>query len=169
MDYDNEIKKIIREKSIYEKKYGVSIPVVVGGGIFDRSDAAHMIEAGADGVQIASRFVATEECDAAQAYKEAYIQASKEDIMIIQSPVGMPGRALKNAFTKKLEQERIPVHRCYHCIKKCSPEKIPYCITQALINAVTGNLEQGLIFCGAEVGRIKDMTTVPALMQELVV
>lgn len=168
MDYDNEIQKIIREKNIYEDKYGVSIPVVVGGGIFERSDVAHMIELGADGVQIASRFVATEECDASWAYKQAYIQASKEDIVIIQSPVGMPGRALRNTFIKKLEQGQIPIKRCFHCIKKCSPEKIPYCITQALVNAVKGNLEQGLIFCGAEVGRIKEMTTVPDLMHGLV-
>ena len=168
LDYDHEIQKIISEKKFYENKYGVSIPVVVGGGIFNRSDAAHMIELGADGIQVASRFVATEECDASQAYKQAYIQASEKDIVIIQSPVGMPGRALRNEFIKKLEQGKIPIRRCFQCIKKCSPEKIPYCITQALIHAVRGNLDQGLIFCGTEVSRIKEITTVPALIQELI-
>lgn len=167
LDYDAEIQKIILEKKVYEEKYGVSIPVVVGGGIFDKSDIEHVMELGADGVQIASRFVATEECDASKAYKQAYIQASDKDVVIIKSPVGMPGRALRNAFMKKAGQGQVPIERCFACIKKCRPKEIPYCITQALVNAVKGNLEQGLIFCGADVGRIKEITTVPALMKEL--
>ena len=91
LDYDHEIREIIACKAPYEEKYGTKIPVIVAGGIFDRADIDHMIELGADGVQIASRFVATEECDASDAYKNAYINAKKKDIQIIQSPVGMPG------------------------------------------------------------------------------
>lgn len=167
-DYDNEILEIIQEKKIYEEKYGVSIPVVAGGGIFDRSDIEHVMALGVDGVQIGTRFVATEECDASLAYKQAYIRAAEEDVVIIKSPVGMPGRAIRNAWLQRLQQqERVPVKKCFRCIKKCNPEEIPYCITQALIHAVTGNLEQGLIFCGANVGRIRELTTVPALMHEL--
>lgn len=168
LEYDTEIKKIIEEKRIYEDKYGTPIPVVAGGGIFDKSDIEHILELGADGVQIATRFVATEECDASDAYKQAYIDASDEDVVIIKSPVGMPGRALRNAFIKKAEQGQIPIARCFQCIKKCDPKKIPYCITQALVNAVKGDLEHGLIFCGANVGRVKEITSVPALMEELI-
>lgn len=167
LSYDEEIKEIIREKRIYEQKYGVSIPVVVGGGIFDQSDIRHVMELGADGVQIASRFVATKECDASMAYKQAYVQAKEEDIAIINSPVGMPGRAIRNAFIRKAEQGQIPVTKCFHCIKKCNPKETAYCITQALVNAVKGNLDEGLIFCGANVGRITEITDVATLMREL--
>lgn len=167
LGYDREIREIIKEKEIYEDKYGVSIPVVVGGGIYDRSDVEHAMGLGADGVQVATRFVATEECDASPAYKQAYIQATDEDAVIIKSPVGMPGRAVRNAFIRNAEQGQIAVSRCFQCIKKCNPKEIPYCITQALINAVKGDLEHGLIFCGANVGKVKEITTVPALIAEL--
>ena len=95
----------------YEKQYNTKIPVIVAGGIFDSADIAHALELGADGVQIASRFVATEECDASDAYKQAYIHAREEDIQIIQSPVGMPGRALRNEFIKNIEQEHQPIKK----------------------------------------------------------
>ena len=141
--------------------------MIVAGGIFDRADIDHAIELGADGVQIASRFVATEECDASVAYKQAYIKAEEKDIRIIQSPVGMPGRALENDFIRAVEKGRQPVNKCYNCLHKCNPKEVPYCITKALIDAVRGDVQNGLIFCGANVGRIKEMTTVPELMREL--
>ena len=165
--YDQEIQAIIREKRIYEQKYGRSIPVVVGGGIFDRTDIEHVMALGADGVQMATRFVATKECDASPAYKQAYIQAKEEDIVIIKSPVGMPGRAIRNAWLENVQQGNAPVQKCLHCIKNCNPKEIPYCITQALIHAVNGNLDQGLIFCGTNAGRIKELTTVSELLREL--
>ena len=165
--YDQEIQAIIREKRIYEQKYGRSIPVVVGGGIFDRTDIEHVMALGADGVQMATRFVATKECDASPAYKQAYIQAKEEDIVIIKSPVGMPGRAIRNAWLENVQQGNALVQKCLHCIKNCNPKEIPYCITQALIHAVNGNLDQGLIFCGTNAGRIKELTTVSELLREL--
>lgn len=167
LDYDKEIRDIIEEKKIFEEKYGVSIPIVVGGGIFHRTDVEHIMDLGVDGVQVATRFVATKECDACSAYKQAYVQAKEEDIAIIKSPVGMPGRAIRNSFIQKTEQGQIPISHCFQCIKKCDPKKIPYCITQALVNAVKGDLEHGLIFCGSNVGKINEITTVPALIQEL--
>ena len=100
LDYDQEIRDIIECKKDYEEKFQRKIPVIVAGGIFDRKDIEHVMKLGADGVQIASRFVATEECDASDAYKQAYIQAEKKNIQIIQSPVGMPGRALRNEISK---------------------------------------------------------------------
>ena len=167
LNYDKEIKNIIECKKEYEKQYNKKIPVIVAGGIFDSTDIAHALGLGADGVQIASRFVATEECDASDAYKQAYIHAREEDIQIIQSPVGMPGRALRNEFIKNIERERQPIKKCYNCLAQCNPGTVPYCITQALINAVKGDIENGLIFCGSNVGRIHQMTTVHNLMEEL--
>lgn len=167
LDYDEEIKEIIACKESYEEQFDTKIPVIVAGGIFDRADIDHAIELGADGVQIASRFVATEECDASEAYKQAYIRADKKDIQIIQSPVGMPGRALRNEFIKGLEMGRKPIRKCYNCLEKCDPRSVPYCITKALIDAVRGDIENGLVFCGENVCRIHEMTTVHDLMQEL--
>ena len=167
LDFDEEICRIIECKKEYEEKFDRKIPVIVAGGIFDRADIDHMIELGADGVQIASRFVATEECDASDAYKNAYINAKKKDIQIIQSPVGMPGRALRNEFIKELEIARKPITKCYNCLEKCEPRSVPYCITKALIDAVRGDVENGLVFCGENVDRIQKMTTVHELMQEL--
>ena len=167
LDYDEEIKEIIACKEFYEEQFDTKIPVIVAGGIFDRADIDHAIELGADGVQIASRFVATEECDASEAYKQAYIRADKKDIQIIQSPVGMPGRALRNEFIKGLEMRRKPIRKCYNCLEKCDPRSVPYCITKALIDAVRGDIENGLVFCGENVCRIHEMTTVHDLMQEL--
>lgn len=165
--FDEEIQRIIECKKEYEEKYEKEIPVIVAGGIFDAKDVRHAFSLGADGVQVASRFVATEECDASDAYKQAYIKAGEEDIQIIQSPVGMPGRAVRNKFIEHLEKARIPISKCYNCLEKCNPAKVPYCITKALIDAVKGDVENGLVFCGANVGRIHEMTTVHKLMQEL--
>ena len=165
--YEQEIKNIIQVVREYEQEFACKIPVIVAGGIFDHKDIEHALEIGADGVQIASRFVATEECDASEAYKRAYIEAEESDIQIVQSPVGMPGRALRNEFIRHLEAGREPIRKCYNCLEKCDPRKVPYCITKALIEAVKGNLDKGLIFCGANVGRIHEMTTVHELMQEL--
>lgn len=167
LNFDEEIRQIIACKQEYEEKYSRKIPVIAAGGIFDRADIDHALELGADGVQIASRFVATKECDASEAYKKAYLDAKESDIQIVQSPVGMPGRALRNEFIRRLETEREPIRKCYNCLEKCDPRKVPYCITKALIEAVKGNLDHGLIFCGANVGKINRMTTVHELMQEL--
>lgn len=168
MDYDSEIKGIIECKKEFEEKYQHSIPVIVAGGIYDRDDIKHVLELGADGVQIATRFVVTEECDASQEYKDAYLAAKQEDIKIVISPVGMPGRAILNPFLKTVGSERIAVAKCFNCLEHCNPKDTPYCITKALINAVEGNIQEGLIFCGDNVHRLKEMTTVKAIFEELI-
>lgn len=169
MLYDPEIRKIIRTVQEYAESFGRKIPVIVAGGIFSREDAIHALELGADGIQVATRFVATEECDAAPAYKEAYINAVESDVTIIASPVGMPGRALKNDFLEQIRQRNAKIGKCYGCLEKCNPAKIPYCITDALIRAVKGDVKNGLIFCGANVGKITKMSTVHAVMADLAV
>ncbi|MFT4146325.1 MAG: nitronate monooxygenase family protein [Mobilitalea sp.] len=168
LDYDNEIKGIVECKKEYEIKYNQSIPVVVAGGIFDQNDIRHALDLGVDGVQIATRFVVTEECDASQEYKNAYLAAKEEDVKIVISPVGMPGRALRNPFLSTVDKGRVAVKKCYNCLEHCNPKDTPYCITKALINAVEGNIEEGLIFCGAKVHKLKHMTTVKAIFDELV-
>ena len=164
-----QIKVIIDCVRTFAEKYNYHIPVIVAGGIFDREDVKHVIGLGADGVQVATRFVVTEECDASEAYKQAYIDARAEDVRIIKSPVGMPGRALNNAFIKKVSQEKEKITSCLGCLARCNPAQVPYCITKALINAVKGDVDNGLVFCGANVDRIKEMTTVEKLMKELTV
>ncbi|MCH5256989.1 MAG: nitronate monooxygenase [Lachnospiraceae bacterium] len=164
---DDEILSIISVKRQYEEKYHCQIPVIVAGGIYDHSDIEHALALGADGVQIASRFVATYECDASDAYKQAYLTAKEEDIRIIKSPVGLPGRALYNSFIKSTMEDRLPVNKCYNCLEKCNPAQIPYCITQALVDAVKGNVDNGLIFCGANIGKINKLMSVHDLMEEL--
>ena len=166
-DFDEELRKIMACKREYEEKYRTDIPVIAAGGIFDYKDVTHALSLGVDGVQIASRFVATKECDASEAYKQAYIRAEEKDIAIIQSPVGMPGRALRNAFIQRVEEAKAPIRKCYNCLKKCNPAEVPYCITKALIDAVKGDVENGLVFCGANTGRIREMMTVHDLIQEL--
>ena len=165
--YEQEIKNIIQVVREYEQEFACEIPVIVAGGIFDHKDIEHALEIGADGVQIASRFVATEECDASDAYKQAYINAKAEDITIVMSPVGMPGRALNNAFVQRVSRQREEIKKCYNCLAKCNPVEVPYCITKALISAVQGDLDHGLIFVGANVDRIDRMTSVQELMAEL--
>ncbi len=164
LNYDTEICKIIETTQEYATKYQKKIPVILAGGVFDADDIRHAMALGASGVQIASRFVVTEECDASPIYKQAYLDASADDIRIIQSPVGMPGRAIHNAFLDRTEAQ---IPRCLGCLAKCDPSRIPYCITDALIRAVNGDTQNGLLFCGENVSRIQKMTTVPELMAEL--
>lgn len=166
LDYDSEIVSIIEEAKHYADQYSCRIPVAAAGGIFDRADMDHALELGADAVQVGTRFVTTQECDASEAYKQAYIQAKKEDICIVKSPVGMPGRAICNSFVQKTKEEKQPISHCYRCITSCRPKESPYCITEALVQAVEGNLSRGLIFCGANAWRCEKIEKVQDIMSE---
>ena len=163
------VPEVIAELRPYEEKAGRPIPVLPAGGIFDGADIARMEKLGAAGAQIATRFIATEECDAAPGYKQAMVDAAEEDVRIVRSPVGMPGRALRSPLIERVAAAgRLAPRRCLRCIRTCDPATTPYCITDALIAAAKGDWENGLFFCGANVGRVKGITTVAALMQELV-
>ncbi|MGI6498966.1 MAG: NAD(P)H-dependent flavin oxidoreductase [Oscillospiraceae bacterium] len=150
-----------------EQEFGVKIPVVAAGGIFTGDDVSRFIKLGAAGVQVATRFVVTEECDAAPEFKQAYIDAEEDDIEIIKSPVGMPGRAIRNAFIRRIEKKKEKIKRCSLCLKSCHIDKAPYCITEALINSVKGNVSNGVIFCGSSASKLKSLTTVKKLLDEL--
>lgn len=165
--YDREIESIVSFVKSYEEPYGKKIPVIVAGGVYDRADIDHCLSLGADGVQMSTRFVATEECDADERFKQAYLDVKKEDIVIVKSPVGMPGRAIRNTFIRAREQGREAISHCYHCLEHCDPRTTPYCITEALVRAVRGDVDNALVFCGANAWRVNQMTTVKELMAEL--
>ncbi|MEG1254488.1 nitronate monooxygenase [Clostridium sp.] len=166
-NFYNEVSSIIEETKIYEEKYNKHIPVIVAGGIYTGEDIAQYLKLGADGVQMATRFVATEECDASEEFKKAYVNSKEDEVVIVSSPVGMPGRALHNPFVEKTFQGNIKVNKCYNCISHCNPAETPYCISEALINGVKGNMDNALIFCGDNAYRIKEIVTVNDLMSEL--
>ncbi len=163
----HDLKDIVREIVEYLKEIKISIPVIAAGGIYTGKDIAEQLENGAAGVQMATRFVTTEECDAADEYKQAYINAKKEDIQIIKSPVGMPGRAIRNDFIKRIETEKDKITKCHGCLRECNPSVIPYCITNALINAVTGDVDNALLFVGSNAYRCDEIVTVKELISDL--
>lgn len=170
--YDREIQAIMKVVEEYGQKYKAHIPVAIAGGIFSREDVEHAMALGADGVQVGTRFVTTEECDAPMSYKQAYIDASEADIVITQSPVGMPGRAIRNHFLETVERqkeagERAGITHCYQCLEHCDPRNIPYCITRALSNAAEGDLDHALLFCGSNACRCEKIETVAEVMKEL--
>ncbi|ROR27160.1 NAD(P)H-dependent flavin oxidoreductase YrpB (nitropropane dioxygenase family) [Mobilisporobacter senegalensis] len=167
LNYDQEIKDIIKLAKEWEEQKNCSIPVIVAGGIRNREDIDYYMNLGAAGVQIASKFVTTKECDAHINYKNAYLNAKEEDIMIVKSPVGMPGRAIRNKFMEKASLEKIPVTSCHSCLEHCNQRDIPYCITDALINAAKGHVDDALLFCGANAFEQNEIKTVKEVMDEL--
>lgn len=167
--YEEEIQKIFSVVREYEDRYQRRIPVAIAGGIENRKQAEHAFEMGADAIQVATRFVTTEECDADIRYKEAYLHARPEDIMIVKSPVGMPGRAIRNIFMDKVNTgEKIAPKLCHRCIKNCKPAEIPYCITDALVHAARGEVEDALLFCGAYAYRAERIETVKEVIASLI-
>ncbi|MBD5642241.1 MAG: nitronate monooxygenase [Desulfovibrio sp.] len=151
-----------------EDKYGRAIPVIAAGGIYTGADIRKFLNLGAAGVQMGTRFVATHECDADIRFKQSYLDARKEDITIISSPVGMPGRALGNEFIEKSRAGLKKPFKCiFHCVSTCQQEKTPYCIAQALISAKNGNLKGGFAFCGENVHRVNEIISVEELIDKL--
>ena len=166
--YDEEVNRILNLVKQYEEEFGCRIPTALGGGIENHRQAAHAFSLGVDAIQVATRFVTTEECDADIRYKEAYIHADREDITIVKSPVGMPGRAIVNPFMKRvMSGEQIPHIPCHGCLHKCDPAKIPYCITDALIHAAKGEVDDALLFCGAYAYKAKRLETVKEVIDSL--
>ncbi|MCK4772938.1 MAG: nitronate monooxygenase [Candidatus Latescibacteria bacterium] len=153
----------------YEDKFGRKIPVIVAGGIYDGKDIAHMLSIGASGVQMGTRFVCTVECDVSEEFKQAYLDSEEEDIVITKSPVGMPGRAIRNKFIKDLEADAKSKIKCfYRCLTVCDIKTAKYCIALALINAWRGDVDQGLIFCGQNAYRVREIVTVKEIISELI-
>lgn len=159
---------VIEAVEPYAVQSGRPIPVIAAGGIYTGADILKFERLGAAGVQMGTRFVATHECDASDAFKQCYVTATADDMTIISSPVGMPGRALRNSFIDSVERgERMP-HACpYHCIRTCNYPNTPYCIAMALQNAKRGNLKYGFAFAGANAHRVTEIVSVKELMESL--
>ncbi len=162
------IPEVIKEMSLFGERHKKSIPIIAAGGIYTGEDIYKFLKLGASGVQMATRFVTTYECDASIEFKKAYIDSSKEDIVIIKSPVGMPGRVIRNKFIDDINKGKKKPFKCpYHCIITCDCKNSPYCIALALLNAQKGNLKHGFAFAGENVYRTKEIISVKELIASL--
>lgn len=161
--------EVLAEVREIEQKYEKKIPVIVAGGIYSGDDIRNFMEMGADGVQMGTRFVTTTECDASDVFKQTYINAHEEDIQIIKSPVGMPGRAIFSNFIQNIRDGKKQPKICpFHCIKTCDISKSPYCIIMALYNAFRGNMDNGYAFAGANAFRATRIMSVKETFQSLI-
>jgi len=152
----------------WSKQFNKEIPLIAGGGIYTGGDIYDIMQLGADAVQMGTRFVTTTECDASDEFKQSYIDSTKEDIIIIKSPLGLPGRALKNSFLKLVESgKKLPFSCPWKCIKTCDYHKSPYCIANALLNAKLGHLNNGFAFAGANAYLSKKIISVHELIETL--
>ena len=162
------VPQVVDEVKIYEDTYHKTIPIIAAGGIYTGEDIYKIMKLGASGVQLGTRFVATNECDASTEFKDAFIACEKEDLTIISSPVGLPGRAINNTFIEdSVKGLKHPFTCPYHCIITCKHKESPYCIAFALINAKKGNLKNGFAFAGSNTYRVKELLSVDTLMKTL--
>lgn len=148
-----------------EIRAAVSIPIIGAGGVLSGEDVADIIRMGANGVQMGTRFAASEESNAAPALKEFYLKATAEDVILIQSPVGLPGQAIRNPFADKIMAGELPIDSCEACLKKC---KHNFCIIKALTRAQQGDVENGLIFTGENIHKIKEILPVKEIFARLI-
>lgn len=165
---DNLDKRFLDVKD-YLAKNEIDIPVIVAGGIFTRSDAKKYFDLGASAIQVGTRFIGTIECDADVAFKQKFVDSKIDDVRYVKSPVGYPARALSNEMTKELDLGNIAVDKCLACVIPCAGRhpSTPYCITDKLIMAVNGDVDNGLVFTGANGYRIEEITTVSDVIEEL--
>lgn len=165
---ESVLPEVVKEVREFGEQHDVYIPVIAAGGIYTGEDIYRTMQLGADGVQMGTRFVTTEECDAAPAFKQTYLDAHEEDIEIIQSPVGMPGRAIRGTFLDKVREGLKHPKACpFNCVKTCDVTHSPYCIMLALYNAFKGRLEHGYAFCGANAWRSEKIESVRELISSL--
>jgi len=159
----------VREVVKLAQSFDPAIPVIAAGGIFDGKDVAHFLRLGASGVQMGTRFVCTDECDVHENFKKAYINAKKEDLVIIKSPVGLPGRVIKNKFVEEVQKGKTSPTACsFHCLRTCNPKTAPYCIARALTSAAEGDLDAGFVFAGSNAYRCTEIVPVKKLVDEIV-
>jgi len=165
---ENLLPEVLSVVSGFELQLNKNIPVIAAGGIYSGADIFRFLQLGVQGVQMGTRFVATNECDASQAFKQAYINCNKGDITIIESPVGLPGRAIRNRFIEEVSGgSRKPFQCPWKCLKTCNFREAPYCIAKALTNAQKGNVEEGYTFAGANAFRVEKIIPVRELFNEL--
>jgi nitronate monooxygenase len=165
---ENLLPDVLSVVKSFERQFDKKIPVIVAGGIYNGADIFKFIEMGAGGVQMGTRFVATHECDASLEFKKAYINCKEDDLVIIESPVGLPGRAIRNKFLDEVSTgDRKPFQCPWKCLKTCNFREAPYCIAKALANAQKGNVEEGYTFAGANAFRVREIVSVKELFKSL--
>ena len=165
---ENLVDEVVQVAREIKEKFKKDVPVIAAGGIFTGADIKQIMKRGASGVQLGTRFVATEECDASPEFKQAVVDAAEKDIKIIKSPVGMPGRTIFNGFLQEASDgKRRPAFCKNNCIRSCNPKTTLYCISEALLAAFKGNLKDGFAFVGANAGRVKRISTVKEIFAEL--
>jgi NAD(P)H-dependent flavin oxidoreductase YrpB (nitropropane dioxygenase family) len=162
------LEDIITDVVAFTKTMANPIPVIAAGGIFDGKDIAKFLKLGASGVQMATRFVCTDECDVDIKFKQAYLDAKEEDIVIVNSPVGLPGRVIINDFVKRVKSgDEIPFKCKHHCLRTCDPKTVPYCIAKVLGDASHGDLDNAFVFAGANAYRCTEIVSVKTLVNQL--
>lgn len=167
-DLEKLLPEVLEALKPFEEEFNRKIPVIAGGGIYYGSDIKKFIEMGASGVQMATRFVTTYECDASIEFKESYINAKQEDIVYIDSPVGLPGRAINNRYLEDVKSGLKHPFKCpYDCIITCKKQDAPYCITLALVNAKNGKLKNGFAFAGSNAYKANSIISVKELFEKL--
>jgi nitronate monooxygenase len=165
---ENLIPHVLEITAGIKEKYDQEIPVIAAGGIYTGNDMHAILEQGVSAVQLGTRFVATRECDASVAFKKAFVDAADDDIHIIKSPVGLPGRTLYNQFLEEaLEGKRRPEFCKYHCLKTCNPKTTSYCIAEALLAAYRGKMNDGFVFTGINAGKVMRISTVKKVFSDL--
>ena len=168
LSIDKLLTNLLSVTNHFENETGKEIPIIVAGGIFDGKDIARVFKLGAKGVQIATRFVCTNECEVAESFKQAYINCKKDDIDIILSPAGMPARVISTDLVKRLRNEERQKFKCaYKCLRTCDPRKVKYCLAQAMVNAYRGDVANGIVMCGADTYKINKIVSVKELIDEL--
>lgn len=166
---ENIVDDVVAETKKIEETTGKHIPVIAAGGIYTGDDMFDIMKLGVDGVQLGTRFVTTDECDASNEFKQEYINAKKSAVSIIQSPVGMPGRAIKNKFIERVQKGlKIPKACGFDCIKTCKMDKSPYCIIMALYNAYKGNMDKGYAFAGINAYRATKIESVKQVFNDFI-
>ncbi len=162
------VKETVNEMDYFEQKYGIDIPVIAGGGIYTGKDMFEIMSAGAKGVIMGTRFVTTNECDVSEKFKQNYISCSKDDVTLISSPVGLPGRVLTNDFVKQIQQgKRKPINCSWKCLKTCDYKKSQFCIAEALFNAAQGDFDNGFSFAGTKAYLAKEILSVKETISKI--
>jgi nitronate monooxygenase len=162
------LREVLEAVRPFAQDRGVEVPVIAAGGIYTGRDINEMFAMGAAGVQLGTRFVTTHECDADIKFKQAYLEAQEQDLVIIDSPVGLPGRSLRSPFLEEVKEGKRKPFKCpYHCLITCKQKESPYCIAAALINAARGRLEKGFAFAGQNAFRSQKLESVKNLIRSL--
>lgn len=168
-DLEQLLKSTLAAVDKHSSAGAAKIPVIAAGGIYTGEDIARYIAAGADGVQMGTRFVCTKECDAADEFKQAYLDAAAEDIVVIKSPIGLPLRVIRNSFVDRiLTGEQMDFKCRYQCLRPCRPSETQYCVADAMVNAYRGDLAKGFATCGSNAWRTDKIVPVRELMDELI-